>query len=115
MMSPAALVDVAQQLDVHRRVAEAQQALLLQRIDAVGAHVVDGFRQVAGWGRAACNWSGAEADRLFTEQATALPFDDLVTFLQHWLELADAEGARSKHDRATQQRRVHARGVRPLQ
>jgi hypothetical protein len=155
MMSPAALVEVAQHLDVHRRIAEAQQAVLLQRIDAVGAHAEDGFRQVAGWGRAACNWSGAEAarlsklgramhamptfasaclaghigvaqmhavaaagsnprvqeylaeaDRLFTQQATSLPYDDLATFLQHWLELADAEGARTKHDRAMQQRRA---------
>jgi hypothetical protein len=162
-MSPAALMPAAHDFDVCRRVAEANQALLLQRVDAVGAHVNDGFRQVAGWGRAACNWSGAEAarlaklaramhampvfaaaclaghigvaqmhavaaaasnprvhdhlasaDELFTHQATGLPFDDLVTFLQHWVELADAEGARSKHDRAAEQRRasVHVIGER---
>ncbi|MBI4933522.1 MAG: DUF222 domain-containing protein [Actinobacteria bacterium] len=154
-MSPAALMHVAHLLDVDRRVGEARQALLLQRVDAVGAQVEDGFRQVAGWGRAACNWSGAEASRLaklgramqamptfaaaclaghvgvaqmhavaavagnprvrdhlaaadalFTRQATSLPFDDLVTFLQHWVELADADGARSRHDRAAQQRRA---------
>jgi len=117
--------------------------------------VEDGFRQVAGWGRAACNWSGAEAarlaklgramqampafaetclagrigvaqmhavaavagnprvrehladaDELFTRQSMSLPFDDLVTFLQHWSELADADGARSRHDRAAEQRRA---------
>lgn len=154
-MSPAALMEAAHLLDVERRIAEARQALLLQRVDAVGAHVEDGFRQVAGWGRAACNWSGAEAarlaklgramqampvfaeaclagrvgvaqmhavaaaagnprvrehladaDELFTRQSTALPFDDLVTFLQHWGELADADGARSRHDRAAEQRRA---------
>lgn len=55
LMSPAALVQAAHELDVGRRVAEANQALLLQRIDVVGAQVDDGFRQVAGWGRAACN------------------------------------------------------------
>ncbi|MEN9646004.1 MAG: hypothetical protein RL238_2673 [Actinomycetota bacterium] len=154
-MSPAALMEVAHLLDVERRVAEARQALLLQRVDAVGAQVEDGFRQVAGWGRAACNWSSAEAarlaklgramqampgfaeaclagrigvaqmhavaaaagnprvrehladaDELFTRQCTSLPFDDLVTFLQHWGELADADGARSRHDRAAEQRRA---------
>ncbi len=153
MMSSAALMDVAHLLDVQRRVSEANQALLLWRIDTVSAHVHDGFRQVAGWGRAACNWSGAEAarlvrlgramhampefaaacmaglvgiaqmhavaavasnprvqdhladaDSLFVRQATSLPFDDLVTVLAHWVEFADADGARSKHDRAAQQR-----------
>ena len=154
-MSAAALMEVAHLLDVDRRIAEAKQALLLQRVDAISAHVEDGFRQVAGWGRAACNWSGAEAarlaklgramqampafaeaclagrigvaqmhavaavagnprvrehladaDELFTRQSTSLPFDDLVTFLQHWSELADADGARSRHDRAAEQRRA---------
>ena len=28
----------------------------------------------------------ADADDLFTRQCTSLPFDDLVTFLQHWGE-----------------------------
>ena len=163
MMLPAELVEVAHQLDVQRRVAEANQAILLARIEAVGAQVDDGFSRVAGWGRAACNWSGAEAarlaklgramhampmfggaclaghigvaqmhavaaavsnprvaeyladaDHMFTHQATALPFDDLITFLQHWVELADADGARAKHDRAAQRRQasVHVIGER---
>jgi hypothetical protein len=46
------------------------------------------------------------ADDLFVQSAEGLPFDDLVTFLRHWEELADTEGARSRHDRAVRDRRA---------
>ncbi|MBI4936147.1 MAG: DUF222 domain-containing protein [Actinobacteria bacterium] len=56
----------------------------------------------------------AEADELFTTAARDLPFDDFVVALRHWEELADADGARSRHDRAVRDRRasVHFVGVR---
>jgi Domain of unknown function (DUF222) len=48
----------------------------------------------------------AEADELFTTAARDLPFDDLSVLLRHWEELADADGARSRHDRAVLDRRA---------
>ena len=36
-------------------------ALLVQRVEKAAAHVADGHRRVASWGRATNNWSGAEA------------------------------------------------------
>ena len=47
---------------------------------------------------------GSEA--LIVEQATTLEFDDLVTFLQHWVALADQDGAYRAHERAHANRRA---------
>ena len=63
-MKPAEAEALARQFDSARRVAEATMAQFLQRAEAAGVHHEAGFRQVAGWGRGACNWSGAEAHRL---------------------------------------------------
>lgn len=41
-----------------------------------------------------------DADELFATNAEELEFDDLAIMLRHWEELADADGARSKYDRA---------------
>jgi len=144
---------LAHAADRTRRIAEAEAARLLQHIEASGAHIEAGFRQVAGWGRAVCNWSGpeahrlaklgrsfvrlpqfaeaclagrisvsamhavagvasnprvahhlAEADVLFTEWACTTDFDELAVLLHHWAELADENGARSRHDRAARER-----------
>lgn len=53
----------------------------------------------------------ADADELFTTSAIELPFDDLVVLLRHWEELADADGARDRHDRAIHDRRAALRIV----
>ncbi|MEN9644670.1 MAG: hypothetical protein RL238_1339 [Actinomycetota bacterium] len=53
----------------------------------------------------------ADADRLLTEGARDLPFDDLVTLLRHFETLADADGARQRHDRAILDRRAGVRFV----
>ncbi|MEN9643576.1 MAG: hypothetical protein RL238_245 [Actinomycetota bacterium] len=53
----------------------------------------------------------ADADRLLTEGARDLPFDDLVTLLRHFETLADADGARQRHDRAILDRRASVRFV----
>lgn len=152
-MKSADVEALARQLDSARRVAEATMAQFLQRAEAAGVHHEAGFRQVAGWGRGACNWSGAEAHRLaklgrafarlplfaqaclqgavpvsamhavaavaanprvaihlaeadamFTEWARTRDADDLAVLLHHWAELADEDGARSRHDRAMNQR-----------
>jgi hypothetical protein len=48
----------------------------------------------------------AEADELFTTAARDLPFHDFSVLLRHWEELADADGARARHDRAILERRA---------
>ncbi len=60
-MSPGELEAVARVLDGARREAETALATLVQRVDEACAFVADGHRTVKAWGRAACNWSGAEA------------------------------------------------------
>jgi hypothetical protein len=51
------------------------------------------------------------ADRMFTDGARELPFDDFVTLLRHWETLADADGAKARHDRAMLDRRASVRFV----
>ncbi len=63
-MSPAERESMARELDALRRTAEAASAEFLARVTQAGAHTVDGHRSTLAWGRAACNWSGAEAVRL---------------------------------------------------
>lgn len=53
----------------------------------------------------------AGADDLFCNAASELPFDDLMVVLRHWEELADADGARARHDRAMRDRRAALRFV----
>jgi len=48
----------------------------------------------------------ADADRVLTEGARDLPFDDFVTLLRHFEALADADGAQDRHDRAVLDRRA---------
>jgi 5-methylcytosine-specific restriction endonuclease McrA len=48
----------------------------------------------------------ADADRVLTEGARDLPFDDFVTLLRHFEALADADGAQDRHDRAALDRRA---------
>ena len=53
----------------------------------------------------------AAADELFAGSAQELEFDELSILLRHWEELADANGARSKYDRAIQSRSANVRFV----
>ena len=52
-----------------------------------------------------------DADDLFLTAARDLPFDDCAVTLRHWEELADADGARSRHDRAMLDRRASIRFI----
>ncbi len=52
------------------------------------------------------NHLNADADRVLTEAARDLPFDDFVTLLRHFEALADADGAEDRHDRAMLDRRA---------
>jgi hypothetical protein len=45
-----------------------------------------------------------DTDAMFTEWACTQDYDELVILLRHWSELADVDGARSRHDRARDRR-----------
>ena len=61
--APAEIEKVALQLDLERRRVEAAIATYASRVDQTAAFVPDGHRSVKTWGKASCNWSGAEAAR----------------------------------------------------
>ena len=63
MMSPAAREAAVRELDAIRRKAEAAIGLFVGRVEQMSGHVENGHRSVAAWGRAAANWSGAQASR----------------------------------------------------
>jgi hypothetical protein len=52
-----------------------------------------------------------QTDELFTSAARDLPFDEFVIILRHWEALADADGAKQRHDRAVLDRRANVRFV----
>jgi len=62
-MSPAAREAAVRELDAIRRQVEAAIGVFVGRVEQMSGHVEDGHRSVAAWGRAAANWSGAEASR----------------------------------------------------
>jgi hypothetical protein len=62
-MSPAQREATVRELDAIRRQAEAAIGLFVGRVEQVSGHIDDGHRSVSAWGRAATNWSGAEASR----------------------------------------------------
>ena len=62
-MSPADLEALARELDGVRRAAESALALVVARVEEVGAFRRDGHRGARAWGMAACNWSLPEAAR----------------------------------------------------
>ena len=93
-MSAAELEKLARELDGERRRIEAKVAMLVQRVDATGAFANDGHRSVKAWGRATCNWSGAEAARFvktgrmlhrFVSAATAAAAGELGVAQMHAL------------------------------
>lgn len=53
----------------------------------------------------------ADADELFATSAEELEFDEFAMMLRHWEELADADGARSKYDKAVSARDAAIRFV----
>lgn len=63
-LSAAEVEQLLQGLDARRRLVESETALLLARVEAVGAHRVDGHRTPRAFGVAACNWSSADGLRL---------------------------------------------------
>lgn len=81
-MSPAELEVLARRLDGERRRVEAALATLVDRVGASGAFGRDGHRSVKAWGRAACNWSGAEAARFVKAGRMLARFETAATLAQ---------------------------------
>ena len=74
-MSPADLEAIARRLDRERRLIEAQIATLVHRVGESGAYTADRHRTPKAWGKAACNWSGAEAGRFVKAGAMLATFE----------------------------------------
>lgn len=62
-MSPAQREACWREFDRDRRRDEARMARFVHRLGEAGSYLVDGHRSLRAYGQAACNWSGAEADR----------------------------------------------------
>ncbi len=62
-MSPAEAEEFVRDLDRQRRTIEAQIATFVHQVAQTGLFAHDKHRTPKAWGKAACNWSGAEAAR----------------------------------------------------
>ena len=78
-MSAAELGVLVRGLDGERRRIEAALATLVHRVESAGAFGGDGHRSVKAWGRATCNWSGAEAARFVKTGRMLARFDSAAT------------------------------------
>jgi hypothetical protein len=74
-MSPADCEAFERELDRERRRYEAAIATFVHRVGESGAYLTDKHRSPKAWGKAACNWSGAEAGRFVRAGAMLARFD----------------------------------------
>ena len=74
-MSPAEAEEYVRALDRIRRIAEAEIATVVHQIGQTGLYAQDKHRTPKAWGRAACNWSGAEAARFVRVGTMLATFD----------------------------------------
>ena len=74
-MSPAEVEAFVRELDRERRIVEARIATFVHQVAQSGAFAVDKHRTPKAWGKAACNWSGAEAARFVKAGAMLATFD----------------------------------------
>ena len=74
-MSPADCEAIARSLDRERRKYEVAIATFVHRVAVSGAHLTDRHRSPKAWGKAACNWSGAEAGRFVKAGAMLARFE----------------------------------------
>jgi hypothetical protein len=81
VMSPAEVERGAQELEVIRRQVVAASAMRALRVDQTSAHLADGHKSLAAWGRATNNWSPTETLQ-FTKLARAFKW------LPHFAEAA---------------------------
>jgi len=74
-MSPAEAEKFVRDLDRQRRIAEAQIATFVHQVAELGLFAQDKHRTPKAWGKAACNWSGAEAARFVKAGSMLAKFD----------------------------------------
>ena len=74
-MSPADLEAFARAMDRERRIIEAKIATFVHRVGESGGYLHDKHRTPKTWGKAACNWSTAEATRFVRAGTMLATFD----------------------------------------
>ena len=74
-MPPADVEAFIRGLDRERRRVEAAIATFVHRVGESGAYLVDKHRTPRAWGKAVCNWSGAEAGRFVRAGEVLARFD----------------------------------------
>ena len=74
-MSPADLEAFARAMDRERRIIEAKIATFVHRVGESGGYLHDKHRTPKTWGKAACNWSTAEAARFVRAGSMLATFD----------------------------------------
>ena len=74
-MSPAEAEQFVRGLDRERRIIEARIATFVHQVAVTGLFAADKHRTPKAWGKAACNWSGAEAGRFVKAGAMLATFD----------------------------------------
>ena len=74
-MSPADLESFARAMDRERRIIEAKIATFVHRVSESGGYLHDKHRTPKTWGKAACNWSNAEAARFVRVGSMLATFD----------------------------------------
>ena len=78
-MSPAQAEAFVRELDRQRRIVEAQIATFVHQVGQTGRYLDDKHRTPKAWGKAACNWSGAEAAKFVKAGAMLHRFDSAAT------------------------------------
>jgi hypothetical protein len=74
-MSPAEAEQFVRALDRERRIIEARIATFVHQVGQTGLYLEDKHRTPKAWGKAACNWSGAEAGKFVKAGAMLATFD----------------------------------------
>ena len=74
-MSPAEAEQFVRGLDRERRIIEARIATFVHQVAQTGVFAADKHRTPKAWGKAACNWSGAEAAKFVRVGTMLATFD----------------------------------------
>lgn len=111
----SAYSDLLWQLEVVRRRAEAAMVAVTDACDRSGEYAGDGHRNVTAWGTATVNCSRSIATArsrsarmlrsiVLLAAAKTLEFHNFRIVTQRWTQLADADGAHDRHQRAHRHR-----------
>ena len=74
-MSPAEAEEYVRALDRERRIVEAKIATFVHQVAESGLFAADKHRTPKAWGKAACNWSSAEAAKFVRAGNMLATFD----------------------------------------